>query len=196
MSSGSRGGPRRAPGRQTGGRSRRAGARPDDPRNAVGWTRSRRASCAGNSCRPIAEAAGTWRSACRPASRYRVGDHLGVCPKNDEEQVERLARHLGAALDGLLHGAEDDERPRRAEGRRAAGPQRAHQPRRHHRQADRAAARPAARQGGRPRRAVEAGGDQGRPAGAGRSRFAAARGDRRGRLRRARGCSTSSRPAR
>jgi cytochrome P450/NADPH-cytochrome P450 reductase len=33
---------------------------------------------------------------------YQVGDHLGVCPKNDEEQVERLARHLGAALDGLF----------------------------------------------------------------------------------------------
>jgi cytochrome P450/NADPH-cytochrome P450 reductase len=33
---------------------------------------------------------------------YRVGDHLGVCPKNDEEQVERLAQHLGAALDGLF----------------------------------------------------------------------------------------------
>ena len=33
---------------------------------------------------------------------YRVGDHLGVCPKNDEERVERLARHLGAELDSLL----------------------------------------------------------------------------------------------
>jgi cytochrome P450 / NADPH-cytochrome P450 reductase len=37
-----------------------------------------------------------------PGVAYRVGDHLGVCPKNDEEQVERLARHLGAELDGLL----------------------------------------------------------------------------------------------
>jgi cytochrome P450/NADPH-cytochrome P450 reductase len=33
---------------------------------------------------------------------YTAGDHLGVCPKNDEERVERLASHLGAALDGLL----------------------------------------------------------------------------------------------
>ena len=33
---------------------------------------------------------------------YRAGDHLGVCPKNDEERVERLARRLGAALDGLF----------------------------------------------------------------------------------------------
>lgn len=33
---------------------------------------------------------------------YTAGDHLGVCPKNDEEHVERLARHLGAALDGLF----------------------------------------------------------------------------------------------
>jgi cytochrome P450 / NADPH-cytochrome P450 reductase len=37
-----------------------------------------------------------------PGVTYRVGDHLGVCPKNDEERVERLARHLGAALDGLF----------------------------------------------------------------------------------------------
>jgi cytochrome P450 / NADPH-cytochrome P450 reductase len=37
-----------------------------------------------------------------PGLSYRVGDHLGICPRNDEEQVERLARHLGAALDGLL----------------------------------------------------------------------------------------------
>jgi cytochrome P450/NADPH-cytochrome P450 reductase len=37
-----------------------------------------------------------------PGVAYRVGDHLGVCPKNDEEQVERLAQHLGAAPDGLF----------------------------------------------------------------------------------------------
>jgi len=37
-----------------------------------------------------------------PGLTYQVGDHLGVCPKNDEEQVERLARHLGAAVDGLF----------------------------------------------------------------------------------------------
>jgi cytochrome P450 / NADPH-cytochrome P450 reductase len=37
-----------------------------------------------------------------PGIAYRVGDHLGVCPKNDEERVERLARYLGAELDGLL----------------------------------------------------------------------------------------------
>ena len=37
-----------------------------------------------------------------PGVGYRVGDHLGVCPKNDEEWVERLARHLGAELDSLL----------------------------------------------------------------------------------------------
>ena len=33
---------------------------------------------------------------------YKAGDHLGVCPKNDEESVERLARLLGAALEGLF----------------------------------------------------------------------------------------------
>jgi len=37
-----------------------------------------------------------------PGTAYQVGDHLGVCPKNDEDQVERLAVHLGAALDGLF----------------------------------------------------------------------------------------------
>ena len=37
-----------------------------------------------------------------PGVTYRVGDHLGICPKNDEERVEWLARRLGAALDGLF----------------------------------------------------------------------------------------------
>jgi cytochrome P450 / NADPH-cytochrome P450 reductase len=37
-----------------------------------------------------------------PGIAYRAGDHLGVCPKNDEERVERLARHLGAELDSLF----------------------------------------------------------------------------------------------
>jgi cytochrome P450/NADPH-cytochrome P450 reductase len=33
---------------------------------------------------------------------YTAGDHFGVCPKNDEERVERMAAHLGAALDSLF----------------------------------------------------------------------------------------------
>jgi cytochrome P450/NADPH-cytochrome P450 reductase len=37
-----------------------------------------------------------------PGVVYRAGDHLGVCPRNDEERVERLARRLGAAHDGLF----------------------------------------------------------------------------------------------
>ena len=37
-----------------------------------------------------------------PGVAYRAGDHIGVCPRNDEERVERLARHLGTALDGLF----------------------------------------------------------------------------------------------
>jgi cytochrome P450 / NADPH-cytochrome P450 reductase len=37
-----------------------------------------------------------------PGVTYRAGDHLGVSPKNDEERVERLARHLDAALDSLF----------------------------------------------------------------------------------------------
>jgi cytochrome P450/NADPH-cytochrome P450 reductase len=37
-----------------------------------------------------------------PGCAYRAGDHVGVCPRNDEERVERLAERLGAALDGLF----------------------------------------------------------------------------------------------
>jgi cytochrome P450/NADPH-cytochrome P450 reductase len=33
---------------------------------------------------------------------YRAGDHLGICPRNDEERVEHLAQRLGAAVDGLF----------------------------------------------------------------------------------------------
>jgi cytochrome P450/NADPH-cytochrome P450 reductase len=33
---------------------------------------------------------------------YKAGDHVGVCPKNDEDDVERLAQRLGAALEGLF----------------------------------------------------------------------------------------------
>src|SRR5262249_36453488 len=34
-----------------------------------------------------------------PGVAYRAGDHIGVCPKNDEGRVERLAHHLGAELE-------------------------------------------------------------------------------------------------
>jgi cytochrome P450 / NADPH-cytochrome P450 reductase len=37
-----------------------------------------------------------------PGVRYQAGDHIGVCPRNDEDSVERLALHLGAALDSLF----------------------------------------------------------------------------------------------
>jgi cytochrome P450/NADPH-cytochrome P450 reductase len=37
-----------------------------------------------------------------PGLHYQAGDHLGVCPMNDEDRVERLARHLGASPDGLF----------------------------------------------------------------------------------------------
>jgi cytochrome P450/NADPH-cytochrome P450 reductase len=33
---------------------------------------------------------------------YCAGDHLGVCPQNDPERVERVAQRLGAVLDGLF----------------------------------------------------------------------------------------------
>jgi cytochrome P450/NADPH-cytochrome P450 reductase len=37
-----------------------------------------------------------------PGAVYQAGDHIGICPRNDTERVERLARHLGTALDGLF----------------------------------------------------------------------------------------------
>jgi cytochrome P450/NADPH-cytochrome P450 reductase len=37
-----------------------------------------------------------------PGVAYQVGDHLGFCPMNDRDQVERLADRLGVALDGLF----------------------------------------------------------------------------------------------
>jgi cytochrome P450 / NADPH-cytochrome P450 reductase len=37
-----------------------------------------------------------------PGTTYQAGDHLGVCPQNDPERVERVARHLDIALDGLF----------------------------------------------------------------------------------------------
>jgi cytochrome P450 / NADPH-cytochrome P450 reductase len=37
-----------------------------------------------------------------PGVAYKAGDHLGVCPKNDDDHVEQLAHRLGAALEGLF----------------------------------------------------------------------------------------------
>ena len=58
-------------------------------------------------CRELQEAGSPKRTrqldiSLPPGLTYRAGDHLGVCPKNDEERVERLARHLGATPDGLF----------------------------------------------------------------------------------------------
>ena len=94
-----------------------------------------------------------------PGLAYQVGDHLGVCPKNDEERVERLARRLGAAPDGLFRAPGTMNVHAVPKGVVLQGPQRAHQPGRHRRPADGAAARPPAREGGRSRRAVAPGGD-------------------------------------
>ena len=133
-----------------------------------------------------------------PGVTYRAGDHLGVCPKNDEERVERLARLPRRRPGRAVHGAEDDDRPGRAEGRRAPGPQRAHQPGRHQRPPGCPAARPAGRQGGQPGRAGQADRDQGRPAriraGWRRMRRCARRSRRAATT--CSGCWTSSRPAR
>jgi cytochrome P450/NADPH-cytochrome P450 reductase len=37
-----------------------------------------------------------------PGVTYRSGDHLAICPRNDEERVEKVAARLGAVLDGLF----------------------------------------------------------------------------------------------
>jgi len=37
-----------------------------------------------------------------PGVSYTAGDHLGICPRNDEDEVEKLAKRLGAVLDGLF----------------------------------------------------------------------------------------------
>ena len=37
-----------------------------------------------------------------PDFEYTAGDHLGVCPQNDEETVTRLAARLGAAPEGVF----------------------------------------------------------------------------------------------
>jgi cytochrome P450/NADPH-cytochrome P450 reductase len=37
-----------------------------------------------------------------PDFEYTAGDHLGVCPQNDEETLEKLSVKLGAALDGVF----------------------------------------------------------------------------------------------
>jgi cytochrome P450 / NADPH-cytochrome P450 reductase len=37
-----------------------------------------------------------------PGVTYKAGDHLALCPKNDEERVEKVAQRLGAVLDGLF----------------------------------------------------------------------------------------------
>ena len=80
-------------------------AGPDDPheRRREGH-RSRHASWPAANSRPPSRRSG--RGSCDlsqpPGVAYRVGDHLGICPKNDEERVEQLARHLGAELDSLF----------------------------------------------------------------------------------------------
>ena len=37
-----------------------------------------------------------------PGFAYAAGDRLGVCPRNDDDSVELLARELGVALDGVF----------------------------------------------------------------------------------------------
>ena len=78
---------------QRGRRAHRRGARPGQP-----GTPARRRRRSGP---------GSWTSACRPASPTGPGDHLGVCPKNDEERVERLARLPRRRPRRAVHGAED-----------------------------------------------------------------------------------------
>jgi cytochrome P450/NADPH-cytochrome P450 reductase len=53
-------------------------------------------------CRALHERTRHLEIALPAGLTYRAGDHLGVCPRNDEETVERVARRVGAALDGLF----------------------------------------------------------------------------------------------
>jgi len=58
-------------------------------------------------CRELQAAESTRRTrhlelSLPPDVSYRAGDHIAICPKNDEDRVERLAQHLGAVLDGLF----------------------------------------------------------------------------------------------
>ncbi len=100
-----------------------------------------------------------------PGVTYRAGNHIGVCPKNDEERVERLARHLGVALDGLFMAPKTHERPRRAQGRRAPGPKRPDRPGRHHRPPTVPLLDLLMAKAADPAERSEAGRDQGRPGG-------------------------------
>jgi sulfite reductase alpha subunit-like flavoprotein len=118
-----------------------------------------------------------------PGVAYRVGDHLGVCPKNDEERVDRLARHLGAALDGLFTVP-------KTMNVRTVPKGVVLQVRNVLTSLVDITGRPtaplldlSAGEGNRRWRAGEAGADQGRLAGARGGQLTAARGDRRGRLR-------------
>ena len=173
-------------------------ARPDDPHQ-----RRRDAHGRGTrpGCRELQPAESPKRTrhleiSLPPGVAYRAGDHLGVCPKNDEERVERLARHLGAALDGLFmvpktmnvravpKGVVLQVRNVLTNLVDISG------------RPTVAAARPAAGQGGRPRRAGQAGRDPERPA---QHRTVPIRRCARRSTRAATtcsGCWTSSRPAR
>lgn len=107
MSSGSRkrGAPGEPPGPDDGSHSQsRVLLAPDILSNAVGIDTAEARVLA---CRELQSEQSPRRTrhlevSLPPGATYRVGDHLGICPKNDEEQVERLARQLGAVLDGLF----------------------------------------------------------------------------------------------
>ena len=179
-----------------GGAAGHARARRSSPTRSASHRRGARPGLPGTPARRVAEADPA--AGHQPAARRHLPGRRP--PRRVPEERRGAGRTAGAAprrrARRAVHGAEDDERPGRAEGRRAPGPQRAHQPGRHQRPPTVAAARPAARQGGRPGRAVQAGGDQGRPADAGRPRTRrCARRSRRAATT-CSGCWTSSRPAR
>ena len=115
-------------------------AGPDDPpqRRRDGHGRGPGRRVPGTPGARVAEAEpGTWSSACRRASPTGSAT-TSVCARGTTRS--RSGGWPGASVPSstACYGAEDAGRPRGAEGRRAAGPQRAHQPRRHQRPADRA----------------------------------------------------------
>ena len=112
---------------------------PDDPHATPSASPRSRHACCG--CREL-QAGRVAEADAAPGDQPAARRHLpGRRPPRRLPEERRGAGRAARAAPRRrarrpVHGAEDDERPRRAEGRRAPGPQRAHQPRRHRRQAD------------------------------------------------------------
>ena len=117
------------------------------------------------------------RAEADPAARHQPAARRHLPGRRPPRRVPEERRGAGRAARRLprrgpgraVDGAEDDDRPGRAEGRRAPGPQRAHQPGGHQRPPVCPAARPAGGQGGQPGRTGQADRDPERPRASGRA---------------------------